>query len=126
MSPKNENDIHTILFVDQALSFGGSIVVIGSLIEALDKEKYRPTVVGEMDESILNYHMQGQAKIYVVPRLFNYMQWEKVTRVVKRIRPRWLYKPIIYFMSGIRRLVNTIYTFRLAKIILKRRWISCM
>ena len=56
-------DKPTILFVDQALSFGESIVVLGSLVEGMDKESCRPVVVGKMDKSILNYHMQGQAKI---------------------------------------------------------------
>ena len=111
----------TILFVDQALSFGGSIVVLGSLVEGMDKEKYRPVVVGEMDKSILNYHMQEQTKIYVVPRLFNYVRWEKVTRVVRRIRPWLLFKLIIYLMSGVRSFVNTIYIIRLARIILKEK-----
>ena len=111
----------TILFVDQALSFGGSIVVLGSLIEGLDKEKFRPVVVGEMDESILNYHMQGHAKIYVMSRLFNYVRWEKVTGLAKRIKPRLLHKSIIYLLSASRSFVNILYIARFAKIILKEK-----
>lgn len=114
-------DIETILFVDQALSFGGSIVVLGSLVEGLDKEKYRPVVVGEMDESILNYHMQGKAKIYVLPRLFNYLRWGKVTSIVRRRSPQLLYKPIIYLLSGVRSFVNMLYIARLARIIFKEK-----
>ena len=111
----------TILYVDQAISFGGTIVVLGSLIDAIDKQKFRPIVVGEMSESILNYHIQGKAKIYVIQRLFNYMQWGKVTSVAKRIKPRVLYKLIIYLMSGVRSFVNILYIVRLARIILKER-----
>lgn len=119
MSVNKAKDKSTILFVDQALSFGGSIVVLGSLVEGLDKEKFRPIVVGEMDESILNYHMQGQAKIYVVPRLFNYGHWLKINTVVKRIKPWLLFKLIIYLMSAISSFANIIYIIRLVKIILK-------
>ncbi|MDX2441153.1 MAG: hypothetical protein QNK40_11465 [Desulfobacterales bacterium] len=108
----------TILYVDQALSFGGSIVVPGGMIEGLDKEKYRPVVVGEMDESILNFRLQEQAKIYLVPRLFNYMQWERVVSAVKQIKLRLLFKLIIYLMSAIRSLANVTYIVRLARIIL--------
>ena len=36
MSTNKEKVKSTILFVDQALSFGGSIVVLGSLVEGLD------------------------------------------------------------------------------------------
>lgn len=111
----------TILYVDQAVSFGGSIVVLGSLVGAIDKETFRPVVVGEMSESILNYHMQDNAVIYVIPRLFNYVQWFKVTEVARKIRLRLFRKIFIYALSGIRSLANTIYIVRLGRIILKEK-----
>ncbi|VAW54771.1 hypothetical protein MNBD_GAMMA06-591 [hydrothermal vent metagenome] len=117
ISLKSKNKT-TILFVDQALSFGGSVVVLGGLVEAINKNSYRSVVVGEMDESILDYHMQGQAKIHVVRRLFNYAQWEKVTSAAKRIKPQFLFKLVIYFMSAVRSIANVIYIVRLVKIIL--------
>ena len=95
--------------------------MLGSLVEAMDKDRFRPVVVGEMDESILNYHMQGQAKIYVVPRLFNYAHWEKIINVACRIKPRLLFKLIIYLLSAIRSLVNIIYIVRLVRIIFKEK-----
>ena len=121
MSTNKEMDKSTILFVDQALSFGGSIVVLGSLVEAMDKDRFHSVVVGEMDESILNYHMQGRAKIYVVSRLFNYAHWEKISNVLRRIKPKLLFKLIIYLLSVVRGLVNAIYIVRLARIILKEK-----
>lgn len=121
MKIKKAKDKATILFADQALSFGGSIVVLGSLVEAIDKEKFRPVVVGEMDESILNYHMQGQAKIYVVPRLFNYAHWERISSLVRKIKPRFLFKLTIYLLSAIRSLVNILYVIQLIAIILKEK-----
>ena len=111
----------TILYVDQAVSFGGSIVVLGSLVSALDKQKFRPVVVGEMSESILNYHMQDNAVIYVLPRLFNYVQWFKVTEVARKIRLRFFRKIFLYVLSGIRSLANIIYIARLGRIILKEK-----
>lgn len=116
-----KKDKPTILFVDQALSFGGSIVVLGSLVEGLDKEKFRPIVVGETDESILDYHMQGRAKIYVVRRLFNYARWGKIINVACRIKPRLLFKLIIYLLSAVRSLVNVLYIVRLVRIIIKEK-----
>ena len=111
----------TILYVDQAVSFGGSIVVLGSLVAALDKQKFRPVVVGEMSESILNYHMQDNAVIYVLPRIFNYTQWFKVTNIAKKIRLPLFRKIFIYLLSGIKSLVNTVYIIRLGRIILKEK-----
>ena len=46
-------DRKTILYVDQAVAFGGSIIVLGSLVGALDKQKFRPVVVGEMNTKTL-------------------------------------------------------------------------
>ena len=51
----------TVLYVDQAVAFGG-LVVIGCLVQAIDKNHYRPIVVGEMDASILQHHINGHAE----------------------------------------------------------------
>lgn len=114
-------DKKTILYSDQAVSFGGSIVVLGSLVGALDKQKFRAIVAGEMSKSILDYHMQGNADIYVIPRLFKYTHWTKVTKIAGRIQPLLLKKLFIYLMSGVKSLLNTVYIFRLVAIILKER-----
>jgi len=114
-------DIPTVLYADEAVSFGGSIVVLGSLVEAIDKQKFRPVVVGEMSRSILSYHTRDSASIYVIPRMFNYVHWMKVLSVIGRIRFKFLRKLLIYLLSGVRSLVNTIYIVRLAKVILKEK-----
>lgn len=120
MPPVKKNK-KTILYADQAVSFGGSIVVLGSLVSAIDKKKFRPIVVGEMSESILNYHMQGNADIYVMPRIFKYTHWFKVIRIANRIHPLVFKKIFIYLMSGIKSLFNTVYIIRLINIILKEK-----
>ena len=74
-----------------------------------------------MSESILNYHMQNNAIIYVIPRIFNYTRWFKVIRVAEKIRLRLFRKIFIYALSGIRSLANTIYIVRLCKVILKEK-----
>lgn len=111
----------TILYADQAVSFGGSIIVLGSLVGALDKQKYRAIVAGEMSESILSYHMQGNALIYVIPRIFNYTHWFKVTDIASKIRPHLFKKIFIYTLSAIKSLVNSVYILRLGRILLKEK-----
>jgi glycosyltransferase involved in cell wall biosynthesis len=114
-------DRPTILYVDEAVSFGGSIVVLGSLVEAIDKQKFRSVVVGEMSRSILSYHIRDSARIYVIPRMFNYAHWIKATRIINRVRFMFLRKLIIYLLSGVRSLVNTVYIARLVNVILKEK-----
>lgn len=116
-----KKDKKTILYADQAVSFGGSIVVLGSLVGALDKQKFRAIVAGEMSKSILDYHMQGNADIYVIPRIFNYAQEYKITRFTNKILPHLFKKVAIYLMSVIKGLLNTVYIIRLIKIILKEK-----
>ena len=114
-------DKKTILYVDQALSFGGSIVVLASLVEALDKNNFRPVVVGEMSKKILDYHIKENAKIYIVPRLFNYLHWIKATTLIRRVRFPIIRKFIIYTLSVIRSCANMIYIIRLARVMLKEK-----
>jgi len=111
----------TILYVDQALSFGGSIVVLGCLVGAIDKQKFRPVVVGEMSKSILSHHIQDNARIYVIRRIFSYRPWLKAMNVISRIRFQFLRKLIIYALSAVRSFVNAIYIVRLAKVILDEK-----
>jgi len=42
----------TVLYAEEAVSFGDPIVAIGYLAAALDKTQFRPVVTGEMDPTI--------------------------------------------------------------------------
>jgi glycosyltransferase involved in cell wall biosynthesis len=92
--------------------------VIGSLVESIDKTRYRPLVVGEMDVSILTHHVNAHAELFIIPRLFNYALWAKIVKKVARIPSPLFRKLIIYTLSATRGLANMGYGARLAKLIL--------
>ena len=62
----------TVLFIEQGVAFGGSLVVIANLVRCLDQEKFRSVVVAEMDQEIVQHHVKGMAKIYIAKHNFNY------------------------------------------------------
>ncbi|MGB7934293.1 MAG: glycosyltransferase family 4 protein [Gammaproteobacteria bacterium] len=109
----------TVLYVDQAVAFGGAVVVIGCLVEAIDKSHFRPIVVGEMDASILQNHINGHAELFVIPRLFNYALWAKTVKSITRFPGSLPRKLAIYTLSAVRGLANMVYGLRLAKLILR-------
>ena len=110
----------TVLYADQAVAFGGSVVVIGCLLEAINKARYRPLMVGEMDASILQHHINGHAELFVIPRLFNYALWAKTVKRTARIPGRPFRKSVIYVLSAARGLANMGYGVRLAWLIVRK------
>ena len=111
----------TVLFVDQAIAFGGSVVVIGILAEAIDKSRYRLLVVGEMNVAILQHHIKDYAKIFFIPRMFNYVLLAKMIKRISRIPSPLLGKPLVYTISAARGLANLAYSASLVRLILKER-----
>ena len=111
----------TVLFVDQAVAFGGSIVVIGCLAEAIDKSHYRPLVVGEMNVAILQHHIKDYAEIFFIPRMFNYVILAKMIKRISRIPGPLLGKLLVYTLSAVRGLANIAYSTRLVSLIVRER-----
>jgi len=111
----------TVLYVDQAVAFGGSVVVIGCLVEAIDKMCYRTLMVGEMDAAILQHHIKDYAEIFIIQRLFSYALWAKTTKCISRIPGSLLRKLALYTLSAIRGLANMAYGASLVRLILKER-----
>jgi glycosyltransferase involved in cell wall biosynthesis len=111
----------TVLFVDQAVAFGGSIVVIGCLVEAIDKSRYRPIVVGEMDAAILQHNIKNHAKIFYISRMFNYALLAKMIKRISRIPGSLIRKLLVYTLSAARGLANMAYGASLVRLILRER-----
>jgi len=111
----------TVLYVDAAIAFGGSLMVVGYLVDALDKEQFCPVVVGEMEINLLKNHIQGNARIYYIPRLYNYVQWAKTINIINRLPTRPVRIIINYLVSLVRSLLNSVYLLRISRIIIKER-----
>ena len=48
----------TVLYVDEAVAFGGSLTVIGYLVNAIDKDQFSAVVVGEVEVDMLKSYIR--------------------------------------------------------------------
>lgn len=107
-----------VLYVDQAVAFGGSLIVMGHAIDALDKEKFRPVVVAELDRSILKNHIKTDVPVYIIRRLFNYMHFMKVSAMVNKLPGRYFRKIVDYMVTAVPVFANSLYFFSLMKLVI--------
>ena len=109
----------TVLYVDEAIAFGGSLMVMGNLIGALDKAVFRPVFVGEMEVAALKDYLRCDSGVYSIRRLYNYAQWSRTLKFIDKLPGRFIRKITNYTLSAIRSLLNSVYLFRLIGVILK-------
>ena len=111
----------TVLFVDAAVEYGGSLVVISNLVNALHKKFFRSVVVGELGTARLKMSINSDTHIYNIPRIYNYAHWFRTVDLINRLPGRFLRKATNYFLSAVRSLVNSVYLLKLAIIVLKEK-----
>jgi glycosyltransferase involved in cell wall biosynthesis len=115
------NNKTTALLVDQAVSFGGSIVVLGYIADILDKEKYRVVTVTELNEDILKNHLSPEITSYFIPRMFNYVLSARIFSIIDKIKYKIIRVPTNYLITAVQILFNSPYLFRLIHVIIKEK-----
>ena len=111
----------TVLYIDQALAFGGSLVVAGYLINSINKEEFRPIFVGELDIQTMQHFTNSDIPMYEVHKIINYVKWSRIANKIKRVPSYKLRKLLTYLMSLLSSLLNTVYIIKVALIILKEK-----
>ena len=111
----------TVLFIDQGVAFGGSLVVIANLVHCLNPDRFRAVVVAEMEEKIVRSHIRGKAKVVIAKHNFNYVHWQKVVNVLQFLPGKFLRKTGIYLFSIVRILTNILYTIKIALVVIRER-----
>lgn len=114
-----ENKKCVIMYVDQALSFGGSLVVLGDLATGINKNKYKPIVVTEVPHELIDIYLGNNITKLRINHVFNYQDREYLK---KRIYDNaWikgpLKKALIMLITAIDLALNLTYIFRLIKVI---------
>lgn len=110
-----------ILFVDQAVGFGGSIIVISNLLTCLKKTHFAAVVVGEMDPRILAHHVGGRAKLEILHRPLNYVHMESFSNFLRRWRSPPLHRVGMYLFTIAAAIANLAYMIRLGAVIVRER-----
>ena len=110
-----------MLYVDQAVSFGGSVVVLGYLVNTIDRKRFRSIVIGEMSCQILRRYIKSSTPIYIISRLINYTHRARINSVINRIQNKFLRKITGYILEVLGGVANSVYLFRIAKVILNEK-----
>jgi glycosyltransferase involved in cell wall biosynthesis len=110
-----------ILFVDQAVGFGGSIIVISHLLACLKRNHFSAVVVGEMDESVLAHHVRGRAKLEILRRPLNYVHMENFSNFLRRCGSPLLHRAGMYAFTIAAVIANITYMVRLGAIIVRQK-----
>jgi len=116
----NKNKRITILYIDQAVAFGGSLVVLGGVVDVIDKNRFRPLVIGEVESSILEHQIKNAAEVFIIPHAFNYVMWARATDTIRGIYGKVTGKLAIYGLSLVRSIINTLYLIRISGLIIRK------
>ena len=111
----------SVLFIDQGVAFGGSLVVIANLVRCLNPDRFRAVVVAEMAEKIVRSHIRGKAKVIIARHNFNYVHWQKIVNALQFLPGKFLKKTGIYVFSVIRMLTNILYALKIALVVIRER-----
>lgn len=110
-----------ILFVEQGVGFGGSLVVVAHLVKCLPKAQFVPVVVGEMPEEMLRYQIGDHAALEIVRHPLNYTHRAKVARLLKKAKSRTVFRAGMYAFTLLATCANLFYAFRLCSTIVRHR-----
>lgn len=115
------DDRITVLHVDDAVSFGGSLMVVSHLVKYLDNKRFRSVVVGEAEPEVLEHLFGDRATIYRIPRAFNYVHWYRAQQAFAVIPFQWLRRLLSYLLTVVRSLLNIPYQIRLASVVVREK-----
>lgn len=108
-----------ILYVDEGVAFGGSLIVTARLVNALDKNKYRPIVVTAMPLESISYLFDPDIKVISLKKKFTYRERILLTEKFDKLYFDFLFKICIYTFSLIEWFFNRSYSYKLSEILKK-------
>lgn len=108
-----------ILFIDQAVSFGGSLVVLGALVGSLDRGRFKPVVITEVQNELAGHYIGGDVVKLRVNHVMNYHDREIIKKKISKsnLLPGFFKKIILRLVVLADLFLNSIYILRIARII---------
>lgn len=117
----SSNGVKTVLFIDHALTFGGSLIVTSHLARYLDPSRYRAVVIGEVDESVLHHLFARSARYYRIPRAYNYQDRARLRELLGGESPGLLTRVVRRALHSVLRLGNLVYMVRVARVVAREK-----
>lgn len=108
-----------VLFIEQAIAFGGAFVVIAELIRRLRRDRVEASVVTAMDPGFVANRLGAMAPARPMRHGLDYVRVTRLSHRLTRLGvPRRLAS---YFITALATVVNIGYSVRLAATVLRRR-----
>lgn len=117
-----KNGKYSVLIVDTAIDFGGSIVSTANLIRGLDRSRFDPIFVSSTNEELVRNRLSeasASTNVYIAKKVLHYGRLARVIGAFRRVPNRFLQKALTYLLYFIRLALNIPYAARLAWLIRK-------
>lgn len=111
----------TVVLVDQGVGFGGSLVVVARLAEALDPARYRPVIISAMDPEVMRDHVPAGVRAYRVKPLVDYVLRAKASAFFGKAGHPILFKAALYLFTVVEELLNLWSIIAMIWIIVRER-----
>ncbi len=114
----------SVLIVDTAIDFGGSIVSTANLIRGLNRERFTVTFVTATHKDLVRNKLREAAsdtRVVVVKKWFHYGMKGRVTTMIDRLPLKVLRKIVIYSLYLVRIVLNVPYALAMALLIRRFR-----
>jgi glycosyltransferase involved in cell wall biosynthesis len=113
-----------VLILDDAVSFGGSIVSAANLVRALHPTRYRVVFCTAASEALVRDRLQEAAAacpVYLARKTLDYARLESFRCRLQALRNPMAKRFLVYVLQAVRLLANLPYMLRVANVIVRHR-----
>ncbi len=110
----------SVLIVDNAVDFGGSIVSTANLIRGLDRTRFEPIFVSSTSEPLVRSKLSESSqhtRVFIARPVLDYRRLGRIKSVIARLPNSSFQRALIYVLYAIRMLVNVPYALKMAALI---------
>ena len=114
----------TVLILDDAVSFGGSIVSAANLVRALDPGRFKAVFCTAASQDLVRNRLQeaaGVCPVILARKALDYARLDSVRIRLRSVEVRWLTKPIVYALHVVRLLANVPYMLKVGIAIVRHK-----
>lgn len=114
----------SILIVDTAIDFGGSIVSTANLIRGIDRSRFEPTFVSSTTEELVRsklFEVNSITKVVIANKVLHYGRIGRLFEIIRLLPLRPIRKAAIYLLYVVRMVVNIPYAMKIAWLIHSRK-----
>jgi len=109
-----EKIVTNVAFVDMTTAFGGAIISLSQLANNLDRTRFSPMLIYEMNSDIVENLFSTDIPRIRIRHGIGYTEWQRFTQRVKFLRNKYLQKIVVYALFLVRSIFTILYSLRVA------------